>query len=71
MKIVWIIVMLLSTLDLQGMDITMLKNDTIPEDSIKKKTELFYDSLEVKAQRHRLTRWLYNYMINTTNDTTN
>lgn len=63
--------MLLSTLNLKGMEISMLKNDTIPQDSIQKKTELFYDSLEIKARRHRFTNWLYNYMINTTNDTIN
>lgn len=51
------------------MDIAMLKNDSISQDSVKKNTELFYDSLEVKAQRHRVTKWLYDYMINSTNDT--
>ena len=71
MKIVWITFMLLSTLNLKGMDIIMLKNDTILQDSINKSTKLFYDSLHVKAQRHRVTKWLYDYMIHTTNDTAN
>jgi len=53
------------------MDIDMFKEDSISTDSIKKNTELFYDSLEVKAQRHRVTKWLYDYMINSTNDTVN
>lgn len=53
------------------MDITMLKNDSISNDSIKKSTELFYDSLQIKAHRHNVTRWLYDYMINSTDDTVN
>ena len=71
MKIVWIMVILLSTLNLKGMDIAMLINDTISNDSIEKKTEVFYDSLEVKAQRYKVTKWLYDYMITSSSDTLN
>ncbi|HET6557640.1 MAG TPA: hypothetical protein VFG54_10030 [Prolixibacteraceae bacterium] len=53
------------------MDIPMLKKDTIATDSVKINTELFYDSLEVKAKRHPFTKWLYEHMIITANDTTN
>ena len=71
MKIVWVIFMLIFSLNLKAMDITMLKNDSISTDSIKKNTKVFYDSLAVKAQRHRVTKWLYDYMVNSTNDTVN
>lgn len=53
------------------MELFMLKKDTISADSLKKNTEIFYDSLAVKANRHKVTKWLYDYMINTTNDTIN
>lgn len=71
MKIVWITFMLLSTLTLEGMDITMFKNDSIIKDSVAIKSEIFYDSLEVKANRHKVTKWLYDYMISSTRDTIN
>lgn len=63
--------MLLSTLTLEGMDITMFKNDSIIKDSVAIKSEIFYDSLEVKANRHKVTKWLYDYMISSTRDTIN
>ncbi|MGE5395770.1 MAG: hypothetical protein ACM3P1_13590 [Candidatus Saccharibacteria bacterium] len=53
------------------MELFVLKRDTISADSIKKNTEIFYDSLAIKANRHKVTKWLYDYMINTTNDTIN
>jgi len=71
MKIVWITFMLLSVLNLEGMDITMLENDSIIKDSVAIKSEIFYDSLEVKANRHKVTKWLYDYMISSTKDTIN
>lgn len=71
MKIVWITFMLLSTLTLEGMDITMFKNDSIIKDSVAIKSEIFYDSIEVKANRHKVTKWLYDYMISSTRDTIN
>lgn len=63
--------MLLSTLNLEGMDITMLENDSIIKDSVAIKSEIFYDSLQVKANRHKVTKWLYDYMISSTKDTIN
>ena len=53
------------------MEFEMLKNDTLSTDSIKKNTKVFYDSLQVKAHRHRVTKWLYDYMVNSTNDSVN
>lgn len=69
MKIIGILLILLSTLTLKGMEVVMLKNDSISNDSIR--TELFYDSLEVKANRYRVTRWLYDYMVRSSQDTLN
>lgn len=71
MKIAWIIPILFFALNVDAMDLFMLKRDTISADSIKKNTEIFYDSLAVKANRHKVTKLLYDYMINTTNDTVN
>ena len=68
MKIVWITFMLLFSLNLNGMDIAMHNSDSTAKDSIRKSPELFYDSLEVKANRHRLTKWLYDNMITIKND---
>lgn len=68
--------MLFFGLNLMGMDITMLQNDSISNDSIsndsiKINTEIFYDSLEVKAQRYKITKWLYDFMITSGSDTIN
>jgi hypothetical protein len=69
MKIVWITFMLLFTLNLKGMHIAMLKKDSIANDTIKKNTQIFYDSLEVKAKRHRITKWMYGFLIASKFDT--
>lgn len=71
MKIVFVIGMLLFGLNLMGMGIAMFQKDTIQNDSIRINTELFYDSLEVRAQRYRITRWLHDYMISSGSDTIN
>jgi len=71
MRIIWLTLLLLASLNLMGMEKAILKSDSIKNDSIIKSTELFYDSLEIKAKRHRVTKWLYDYMINTTKDTLN
>ena len=71
MKIVWIACILLCALNLQGNGIFMHQNDSISMDSIRINTELFYDSLEVKAQRYRVTKWLHDFMITSGSDTIN
>ncbi len=71
MRFIWIIFLLLSALNLAGMEIDMLRKDSIAIDSINKDPELFYDSLEVKANRHRITKWLYDYLISSVNDSVN
>lgn len=67
----WVISILFFALNANAMELFVLKKDTISPDSLKKNTEIFYDSLAVKANRHKVTKWLYDYMINTTNDSTN
>ncbi|MBV5315641.1 MAG: hypothetical protein JZU47_20235 [Prolixibacteraceae bacterium] len=47
----------------------MQKNDSLDVEKLKKKPELFYDSLEVKASRHKLTKWLYDWVICSVNKT--
>ncbi len=71
MKILWIVVMLLFSSSLKGMEISVLKHDSVYVSETKKKPEVFYDSLQVKASRHKVTRWLYEKMICATKDTVN
>lgn len=68
MKIVGITILLLYALNINGMDILILQTDSIGNRGLKHPA-LFYDSLHVKANRHRITKWLYNYMITTPHDT--
>lgn len=72
MKIVLITFMFLLTLNLSGRDFAMCNNDTIDissvyQDTIKIDSRLFYDSLKVRAHRHQITKWLYNWMIRKNN----
>jgi hypothetical protein len=63
MRIVWIFILLLSALSLKGNDNSMPKNDSLDVVHVKKNPELFYDSLALKASRHKFTKWLYDWMI--------
>lgn len=69
MKTAWIIFVLLLTLNLRATEIPMLQNDSIKADSLRRNTEQFLDSLKIKSRRYLVTKWLYNYMIVTPNDT--
>ena len=71
MKIVWIFCMFLSSSTLAGMEIYIQKNDTVDVVSSTKNTEVFYDSLEIKASRNRFTKWVYNSMISSAKDSGN
>jgi len=71
MKIVWIVLMLLASLSLTGKDICVHKSDSMYVSSINENNELFYDSLAVKASRHRITKWLYGTMVCSVRDTVN
>lgn len=63
MKVGWIIIFLFSSLSLWGSDVFIPKNDSLGVEVLKRRSELFYDSLSTKASRHKLTKWLYNKMI--------
>lgn len=71
MKIGWIIIILLSSLSLAGKDIPMQKNDSLGIAPLNKNNELFYDSLAIKASRHRVTKWLYSTVICSAKDSGN
>ncbi|HAQ18709.1 MAG TPA: hypothetical protein DCR40_05660 [Prolixibacteraceae bacterium] len=47
----------------------MLKKDSLEVLIVKDNPELFYDSLQVKASRHKITKWLYDWMIRSENKT--
>lgn len=71
MRIFAIVLLLIWSVSLKGMDISAAKHDSVRVTADKKSPELFYDSLKIKASRHRLTRWLYEKMICATKDTVN
>ncbi len=71
MRLMWITFLILSALSLKGKDIPMLKNDSSGVVIAKNSPELFYDSLAMKASRHKVTKWLYNWVICTENQTVN
>lgn len=62
MKKVLLAIAMFCSLSLMGNDITMLKNDSL-DVVVVKDHRLFYDSLQVKASRHKVTRWLYDWII--------
>ena len=63
--------MFFSCLSLAGMDVVVQKNDTLKNVPLNKPDGLFYDSLQIKASRHKVTRWLYGTMICSVRDTSN
>lgn len=71
MKIIWIALMLLCSLSLAGKDISMRKSDSLFISPPDKNHGQFYDSLAVKASRHRVTKWLYGTMVSSVKDTVN
>ena len=71
MRLMWITFLILSAISLKGKDIPMLKNDSLGIVIVKNSPELFYDSLAMKASRHKVTKWLYNWVICTENQTVN
>ncbi len=63
MKFAWFAIILLSSLSLSGKDISMQKIDSTAMVNGKKNSSLFYDSLQIKASRNQVTRWLYGQLI--------
>src|ERR1035437_100506 len=66
MKIAWVILILLSSLSLKGEELFMQKNDTADLIILSNKPKIFYDSLEIKASRHRFTKWVYGHVLRST-----
>lgn len=64
-------VFVFSCMKVAGNDIVMQKNDSLKSGSIGNSTVIFYDSLQVKAARHKVTKWLYGTMICSLKDTVN
>jgi hypothetical protein len=71
MKFVLFALILLSSLSLVGKDVCMLKNDSVYFSPLNGNNELFYDSLAIKASRHRITKWLYGTVVRSALDTVN
>lgn len=69
MRVLGITLLLIWSVSLKGMEISTLKHDSLSVFETKRSPELFYDSLQVKASRHRVTRWLYSKMICGARDT--
>ena len=61
--------MFFSCLSLAGMDVAVQKSDTLKNVPLNNPEGLFYDSLQIKASRHKVTRWLYGTMICSVRDT--
>ncbi|WP_318348143.1 BamA/TamA family outer membrane protein [Aquipluma nitroreducens] len=71
MKIALFTIILLSSLTLAGKDVLIQNCDTLKAVTFDKSNKLFYDSLQIRASRHRVTRWLYGTMIRSARDSGN
>ncbi|HBL77203.1 MAG: hypothetical protein A2W90_14845 [Bacteroidetes bacterium GWF2_42_66] len=60
-QIIFAVLLLIADLSAKGLYTS--SPDTLVPPSVVSKADLFYDSLEVRAHRHRLTGWLYDAMI--------
>jgi len=67
MRTFFLVLAVSCSLSLKGKDISMLKNDSL-DVIVVKDNRLFYDSLQVKASRHKVTRWLYDWIIASKSD---
>lgn len=63
MKCVWTFLLIFSSLSLLGVDVSFQKKDTLVTHIGSKDPVLFYDSLQVKASRTRITRWIYKKVV--------
>ena len=71
MKIALFTLILLSSLTLAGKGMLIQNSDTLKAVTFDKSNKLFYDSLQIRASRHRVTRWLYGTMIRSARDSGN
>lgn len=69
MKIAWIIVLLLSSLSVAANDLSTQKKDSLANLTPNQSPEMFYDSLAIKASRHRVTKWIYSAVVCSARDT--
>lgn len=63
MKVIWIGFILLFTFSFIGKGIETCKKDSSRIIVLTSNPALFYDSLQVRASRHKLTKWLYGRMV--------
>jgi hypothetical protein len=71
MRILAILFLIIWSVSLKGMGISAFKHDSLRTSALKKSPELFYDSLQTRASRHKFTRWLYHRLICQARDTVN
>jgi hypothetical protein len=65
MKFTWIPIILIFSISLSVKGNSVMKHDSLDVKMEKKDPALFYDSLEVKASRHRVTDLIYDLLITT------
>ncbi len=63
MKLICITFIVFSSLGLSGKELAIMKNDSVIPEVNANNPKLFYDSLAVKASRHRVTELMYNWLI--------
>ena len=71
MKIAWFFLILLTSFSLQGKENIMLNTDTTEVVVLSNNPKSFYDSLEIKASRHRFTKWVYGHILRSTKEVVN
>ena len=71
MKLIWFTFLLFFSVTLFGNDVVLSLPDSVDVPESKSNSKLFYDSLAVKASRHKITRMLYNWMICTVKEVSN
>jgi len=71
MKFYCLIIILLYSISLEGEEVFMQKKDSAAILVGMKNSALFYDSLQIKASRNRITKWIYNSVICSAKDSGN
>jgi hypothetical protein len=71
MKFAWLVLILIISFSVKGAHIVMIKKDSSDMVIVKKDPKIFYDSLQTKAARHKITKWLYSSMVCSARDTSN
>jgi hypothetical protein len=71
MKVLWVAFLVFISLTLSGKELAVPIQDSIDNINPKSNPGFFYDSLAVKASRHKVTKLLYDWMVCSVNETTN